>query len=197
MFAIMVPARSEIDRVEGLKGVEVAISSATIIEYLQDEMLERSGFAEEDIAGQDVRQIPIRLQMLLAGQVEAALLPETLVSLAERSGARVIVDDTVLDLSETVVALNDSLMSKDTTLKPRFLNALEKAAKKVNGESAGYGAALLSDINVPPEVRDSYQIPEFPVNALPSEREIDEIQAWLIEKGIIKEKMPYARIVSR
>ena len=35
----------------------------------------------------EIKKIPIRLQMLLSGQVTAALLPEPLLTLAETHGA--------------------------------------------------------------------------------------------------------------
>jgi NitT/TauT family transport system substrate-binding protein len=195
MFAILVNPNSEIDTVEKLKGVEVGIASATITEYLQEQILLSRGLSLEDIKGQDVRQIPIRLQLLLASQLEAAVLPETLVTLAEQGGARVIADDTVLALSETVVALNNGLMERDGTLKRRFLSSLRKAAEKLNGETADYARPLLANINVPPDVRAVYEVPDFAVDAVPSDKELTDIQDWLISKGVIRDRLPYSAIV--
>jgi len=195
MFAILVSPQSKIDNIEGLKGVKVAISNATIIEYLQDKMLEHYGFTEDEIASQEIKQIPIRMQLLLSGTIEAALLPEPLVSLAEYNGARVIVDDTVLDLPETVVAISNVLLERDPTLKDRYLNALESAVSKINSDSANLGDVLLAKINIPKEIKSSYKIPEFPVKAFPSEVEINQIQEWLIKKAIIKEKLLQERIL--
>lgn len=195
MFAILVSPQSKINNVEGLKGVKVAISNATVIEYLQDLMLQHYGFTDDEIAGQEIKQIPVRMQLLLDGTVEAALLPEPLVSLAEKSGARVIVDDTVLDLPETVVAISNSLLKRDPTLKDRFLKALENSAKKINNDSANLSDDLLAKINIPQPIKSSYEIPEFPLNASPSGAEINEIQEWLIKKAVLKEKIPLDRIL--
>ena len=195
MFAILVSPQSKINNIEGLKGVEVAISNATIIEYLQDKMLEHYGFTDDEIAGQEIKQIPVRMQLLLSGTIEAALLPEPLVSLAEYNGARVIVDDRILNLPETVIAINNALLKRDPTLKDRYLNALESAVNKINSDSANLSDDVLAKINVPEVIKSSYKIPEFPLNASPSGAEINEIQDWLIKKAILKEKLPQEKIL--
>lgn len=195
MFAIMVSPISEIESVEGLKGIEVGISYATNIEYMQDKILGYYGFTQDEIANQEIKQIPVRMQLLLSGELEAALLPETLVSLAELQGARVIADDTVLEFSETIIAIDNSLMERDSTLKGRFLNACEKAAINVNTDPASCNDILFASCNVPEPLRGKYQIPRFAENYVPTEAEIDEIQQWLVQKGVMDEKMPYEKIV--
>jgi len=195
MFAIMVSPESEIKSVAELKGVEVGIAYATNIEYMQEKILEHYGFTENEIASQEIKQIPIRLQLLLSGELEAALLPETLVSLAELQGARVIADDTVLEFSETVTALDNSLMEQDPTLRERFLNACEKAAIQINTDPESCNEIFFTSCNIAEVLQGSYKLPYFVVNYIPSEEEIDEIQAWLVQKGVLEEKMPYDKIV--
>jgi NitT/TauT family transport system substrate-binding protein len=195
MFAIMVSAESSIENVAELKGVEIGIAHATNIEYMQEKILEHYGFAEDEIASQEIKQIPIRLQLLLSGELESALLPETLVSLAELQGARAVADDTVLDFSETVIALDNSLMAQDPTLKERFLNACAKATRQINTDPESCNEIFFTSCNIAEVLQGRYQIPYFVENYVPSEEEIDEIQLWLVKKGVIDEKLPYDRIV--
>jgi len=195
MFAILVSPESEITSVDELKGVEVAISYSTNIEYMQDKILEYYGFTGDEIASQEVKQIPVRLQLLLSGGLEAAILPEPLISAAELQGARVTADDRVISFSETVIALDNSLMEQDSTLKERFLNACEKAANKLNTDPESCTELLYTKCSVPETLRGTYEIPYFVENYLPTEEEIDEIQEWLVLKGVLSEKLPYDKIV--
>lgn len=195
MFAIMVSPKSEIKNVEKLKGVEIGISYATNIEYMQDKILEHYGFTKAEIANTEIKQIPIRLQLLLSGELEAAILPETLVSMAELQGARAIADDRVLDFPETIIALDNSLMEQDVTLRARFLAACKKAAGEINTDPQSTNEILFTKCNVPEAVQKSYKIPHFAVDYIPSEAELDIIQEWLVQKGIIHTKMPYDKIV--
>lgn len=195
MFAILVSPGSNIDSAAKLSGVAVGIADATITEYLQDKMLESAGLTQSEIVGQDIKQIPVRLQLLLSGQVKAALLPEPMVTLAESKGAKAVIDDTVLNCPETVIALNNSLMKEDTTLQKRFLQALDKAANYVNSNPGDLMDIISANINIADEIKSIYKIPRFPVNALPSEEQINEIQKWLIDKDIIAGMLPYDRII--
>jgi NitT/TauT family transport system substrate-binding protein len=195
MFAILVSPKSSITDVDELKGVEIAIAYSTNIEYMQDKILEYYGFTEDEIASQEVKQIPIRLQLLLSGELEAALLPEPLVSTAELQGARVIADDRVISFSETVIALDNSLMQQDPTLKERFLNACQKAANKINTDPESCAELLYTKCSVPEVLQGKYSIPYFVENYVPTEEEINEIQEWLVQKGVLNEKLPYDKIV--
>jgi NitT/TauT family transport system substrate-binding protein len=195
MFAILVPSASEITVLLQLKGIEIAISYSTNIEYMQDKILEYYGFTETEFASQEIKQIPIRLQLLLSGGLEAAILPEPLISTAELQGARVIADDRVISFSETVIALDNSLMSKDPTLKERFLNACQKAANKLNTDPDSCTEIMYTRCNISTALQGKYEIPYFVVNHVPAEEEIDEIQEWLISKGVLSAKLPYDKIV--
>jgi NitT/TauT family transport system substrate-binding protein len=195
MFSILVSPKSKITSVNELKGVQIAISYSTNIEYMQDKILGHYGFTANEIANQEIIQIPVRLQLLLSGGIEAAILPEPLVSAAVLQGARVIADDRVIDFSETIIALDNSLMKQDPTLKERFLNACKKAAIQINTDPGSCTDILFAKCNVPPALRGIYEIPYFVENHTPGEDEIDQIQAWLIPKGVIDQKMPYDTIV--
>lgn len=72
-----------------LKGRQVAISRATIIEYLLDRIMAAEGYDPDYVEKLEIKKIPVRLQMLLADKVPAALLPEPLLTLAESRGAHV------------------------------------------------------------------------------------------------------------
>ena len=76
-FGLAVSPRSKVQTLEELKGKSCAIGRATIVELVLDALLEQEG-AAGSLEKRDIRQIPVRLQMLLSGQMESALLPEPL-----------------------------------------------------------------------------------------------------------------------
>ena len=106
MFGIAVSPGAGITDPAKIQGKDVAISSATIIEFLLDQLLGIQSMRPRDVTKIEIKKIPIRLQMLLSGQVTAALLPEPLLTLAETHGATVILDDRQLDTALTVLAIN-------------------------------------------------------------------------------------------
>ena len=103
-FGLAVSPSSSARSLADLKGRPCAIGRATIVEFVLDTLLAREN-AAGTLEKSDIRQIPVRLQMLLSGRMESALLPEPLLSLVEGQGARVLLDDRKLNLPLAVIAL--------------------------------------------------------------------------------------------
>lgn len=195
MFALVSAPGVGIEDLEGLRGKQVAISRATVIEYLLDRLLEVRGKTSDFVEKQEIKKIPIRLQMLLAGQIPAALLPEPLVTLAETRGARVLLDDRMLNTALTVLALRRELTKKDVSLASRFLEAYGKAVKAINSDPDGYKGTLQTRTQFPEAIKDQYPIPRFPAVTLPDPKDIEAVQDWLIRNGLADTRVPYEKVV--
>ncbi|MBW1720815.1 MAG: ABC transporter substrate-binding protein [Deltaproteobacteria bacterium] len=195
MFALVTAPESGIQDLDGLKGKPVAISRATIIEYLLDRLLQAYGKGPGYVEKQEIKKIPIRLQMLLANQIPAALLPEPLVTLAETKGGRVLLDDRILETTLTILALKRGLAGKDPSLVPRFLEAYGKAVDAINANPGGYMATLLNRTRFPKSLKDRYSIPGFPPVTLPDPKDIEDAQDWLIRNGLMDTPMAYEEVV--
>ena len=84
---VVAPAAAEkIRSLKDLDGTETAMSSATIIDYLLDRMKAEEKLSDGALRNLEVKQIPIRLQMLQTGKAATAMLPEPLVSVVEAKG---------------------------------------------------------------------------------------------------------------
>ena len=57
--------------------------------------------------------MPVRFELLMNGQLEAAALPEPLLTLAESQGAKILRDDTTGEnLSQTVLVFSDEYLAE-------------------------------------------------------------------------------------
>ncbi len=195
MFGIAVAPGSGITDLDGIQGKDVAISSATVIEYLLDRMLSARNIPAGNVTKQEIKKIPIRLQMLLSAQVTAALLPEPLLTLAETHGSKVIVDDRNLDTALTVLAVNLKHRPAIIALIPRFLKAYNTAVDKINANPSDFKEILITKTQFPPDVRDKYPVPVFPTGSLPPEADVLAVQEWLIKNNLIKTRISYADMV--
>ncbi|PKN75309.1 MAG: hypothetical protein CVU52_06145, partial [Deltaproteobacteria bacterium HGW-Deltaproteobacteria-10] len=101
MFAILSSPHSKNKNLEEVARQGIATSSNAIPEYLIIRLLQSQNINKNNITLIDVKNIPIRLQMLLSNQVSAALLPEPLATLAEKKGAKALIDDRAKGLSTT------------------------------------------------------------------------------------------------
>ncbi len=76
-FAIIAGSQSNISAVSDLEGREIAISNNTVIEYITDTLR-----GDVQLQKLEVKKVPIRMQMLLDNEIDAATLPEPLASYA-------------------------------------------------------------------------------------------------------------------
>jgi len=185
MFGLALAPGSDIDRPEHLVQRTIGISRATVIEFLLDRMLTAAGVPKGRIEKQDIKKIPIRMQLLLSGQIAAALLPEPLLSLAESRGARVLLDDRRLDLTETVIALKTNWIETDPGRLARFRTAYAKSVETIRQEPEAMIDILIRRCRLPSEQSAAFRPPAFPASELPSSRDIDLVQKWLIENRML------------
>ena len=195
MFGIVSAPESGLQTLEGLKGRTVAISKATVIEFLLDLILKKNGQPVDFVQKQDIKQIPIRLQMLLAGKVEAALLPEPLLTLAEIKGGKVLADDRGLDTSLTVLALKRELVEKDPELARRFIRAVSKAISMINAKPEAFRDIMMARTRIPAQAADHYRIPVFPEAVPPTPDDVAMAGEWLITQGMVPQKPSYEAVV--
>ena len=195
MFGIVASPGSGLNTLAALQGREVAISRATIIEYLLDRLLVSRGLAPDYVEKLEIKKIPIRLQMLLADQVPAALLPEPLLSLAELKGGEVLLDDRGLDTSETILALRVQVLAQRPGLAEKFLAAYGKAVRRINRNPDNYKDLLAARTRFPMPVKQQFRIPVFPEPAPPSARDVSAVQDWLGATGNHTDQMPYEALV--
>ncbi|MBP7688478.1 MAG: ABC transporter substrate-binding protein [Thermoflexales bacterium] len=195
-FSILASKASGITSADQLKGVEIGISQGTVIEYLTQRVLENAGLSTADIKTTNIPKIPDRLQMLAEGQLKAATLPEPAASLAVQSGSVLVISDASLPsvgTSEFSFSIN-TLKAKPETVK-KFLAALEKATVDVNTTPEKFNTLLTDKKLVPAPLIGKYQLPKFPAASVPSEAQLKDVQAWMIEKGLIKAEVAYNKLV--
>ncbi|MEW6258882.1 MAG: ABC transporter substrate-binding protein [Thermodesulfobacteriota bacterium] len=195
MFGLALAPGSDIDRPDRLVHRTIGVSRATVIEFLLDRMLTEASVPTDRIEKLDIKKIPIRMQMLLSGQIAAALLPEPLLSLAESKGARVLLDDRQLDMTETVIALNKNWVEADFGRLSRFRAAYSKAIETIRQEPEAMTDIMIRRCRLPSEQSSSFRPPVFPVAGLPSARDIDLVQKWLIDNRMLDTRISEHDIV--
>ena len=71
-YNLIAGGQAGISSVDGMRGKEIAISRNTIIEYVTDEVLAAQKMNEYDVSKVVIPQIPVRLEMLQSGNLDAA-----------------------------------------------------------------------------------------------------------------------------
>ena len=144
----------------------------------------------------EMKNIPIRMQMLLGGQVAAAVLPEPLATLAEAKGAQAIMDDAGTGLSSTVLAFNEEFLAQSPEKAKAFLRAVGRASVYINGKADDVRPIMNRECRIPDQLQKTFPIPEFPKLALPATGRVTDVYQWLHEKGVVKRELTYRQMVA-
>jgi len=195
-FRIIAAPGLEVNGPNDLANVPVGISQNTIIEYLNDRLLTAWGLPADQIAIEEVSAIPVRFELLMAGQLKAALLPDPLGQAAIASGASLIVDDTQFpEYSQSVLVFRtNSLSSKPETVRA-FLRAWNMAVVDINQNPNAYRDVLVENTRVPPIIEGTYNVPKFPEGEITSEAEWNDMIEWAQGKGLLDEPVLYDQAV--
>ena len=190
-FAILSSPGSGITRPEQLKNVPVSISTNSIIEYVTDNLLAEAGLKPEEIKKEAIAKIPVRLNLLLENKIQAACLPDPQAAIAESKGARLVIDDTSSNLSQTVIYFRDQYLDKSSGSVKKFLSAYARAVEDINREPAAYQDLLVEKARVPSEAVGVFTMDHYPAPKLPEREQVDRVVSWMSGKGLIKTHFTY------
>jgi len=195
MFALLASPKSGITGITQAGTEQIAISRASVIEYVLDRMLAEKGVDSQSVKKTEIRAIPIRYQMLMADKIKLAVLPEPLVTQAESQGARVIADDRRLDMPLTVFAFNKAFLETHPGVAGRFLRAYKRAVESVNRQPDAFKGLLVEKTQLPPSIKDLFKVPTFPVSERPTGRDVGEAEDWLLKNRLIAKPIPFGSVV--
>lgn len=202
IFRILAAPNSPLVTPADLSGVPIGVSEGTVIEYLTDRLLESAGVT--DIRNEVVPAIPLRFELLMQGQLRAAMLPDPLAQAAIESGAVLIIDDTVFvpdpetaapdtqSISQSVVVFIKPFIDRNPEAVAAFLRAWDRAVVDLNADPEVYRALFLEQVPVPESIQDTYVIPPFPRGQITTEAVWDDYIAWLLDREIIEDAPAYS-----
>ena len=196
MFAILTKPGGGYLSAEDLAGIPVAASSNTVIHYVIEKLLTANGVTADKIELLESKNIGLRFQMLTTGQVEAAALPEPLISAAAAQGAGIIADDAGLSTSQTVLIFSEDFIKRNPGTVKRFLRAVETASKYIAANPDSARSAMVEYARLPEPMMTKYPIPKFPELFLPEVGDMTEVIVWLTEKGVVNQKLTYENLVN-
>jgi len=189
-FGIVVPPKSQIADVKALAGVPVGTSSATIQEYVLDGLMAEAKVASSAVKTEEVKKVPVRYELLMAGKLKAAALPEPFLTLAEQGGATIVGDDTkaASNLSQTVLVFADDYLAKTggAATREAVLAAWDLAVNDINKAPDAYRDLLAEKAQTPESLATTHKINVYPTAQLPTVERVDATLDWMRAKGYLK-----------
>ena len=201
LFALVSAPGSRIQSLEDWKAaaprrVQVGLLQDSIIFYSAERMLQALDADPAMIEPVSTLQVPTRMEMVVAGQIEAALLPEPISRVALARGAHLIADSSVMQQTAGVLLFTPRALTAKADQIAAFYRAYNRAVDSINADPDGYRQLVVDAAGFPPLVRDSMVIPRFQRARVPSRAEFDDVAGWMRGKGLLDAAVDYRRLVN-
>jgi NitT/TauT family transport system substrate-binding protein len=197
-FGIAVKPGSKVTSLKELANVPVGTSSATIQEYVLDKLMLAAGVPASQIKKNEVKKVPVRFELLMSGKLDAAALPEPFLSLAEKTGAKVIADDTKgANISQTVLIFSQKYLDDpaNAAAVSKLLGVWDTAVGTINAAPDSFRALLVDKARLPAPLATSYKVNTYPTAQLPAEADVQSVLDWMQGAGLLKVPVTYADLM--
>ena len=179
-----------------LAGANIGISENTIIDYWNDRILAAAGVDATRITRTNVPQLPVRFELLMNNQLDAAILPDPLATLGILQGAPILADDTLRpEIAVSVLACRSDFIAAKPDAVRGLLAGWDRAVAAINRDPAAYRNILIQNTRVPEPLQDRYDLPSFPVEQIPTPQQVADVADWLLGKGLIEALPDYSTVV--
>jgi len=194
-YGIATSAQSGIKTLTGLRGKRIGMSVNTIIQYSVDAQLAAAGVSMSEYEAVAVPRMPLRLEMLQQGQIEAASLPDPLLTAAVTQGA------ILLSATDENTGINGVMIFSKKTLDTRldalkaFYRAYYRAASQINADPDAHRKFLVEKAGFPESVKNTYRFVHYRKPSLPDEKQVANVLNWLKARKLLDAEIAYADIV--
>ena len=198
-FGIAAAPKSGVKSLTELASVPVGTSSATIQEYVLDGLMSEAGVATSSVKVEEVKKVPVRFELLMAGKLKAAALPEPFLTLAEQGGAPLVASDTsaTANLSQTVLVFSDKYLATPggAAAEAGLLRAWDIAVNDINKDPQSVLPLLVEKAKLPEALKATYKVNTYPTAQVPTQAQVEAVLTWMKEKGYLKGNVTYQDLV--
>ncbi|MFW5685029.1 MAG: ABC transporter substrate-binding protein [Spirochaetota bacterium] len=175
--------------------VETGMLADSIVNYAATRMLEAVSLDPSRVEIVPTTQIPVRMEMVAAGELEAAVLPEPVTRMAVGSGAHELVSTDVLDRTPGVLIVTGRAVEEKGTALDALLRAYNRAVEAVNADPDSYRSLIVERLAFPPPTAATMRIPTYRSAAPPTQEQVADVGSWMRDRGLVDSLPPHRDIV--
>lgn len=185
-FCFIVSKQSGINAQEQLRTKNIAVSRNTVTEYATDLLLDRAGIATTDVNKPEIGSIPLRLQLLGYGQIDATFLPDPLASIAMVFECKSLISTRELGVNLTGTAFSQKALDAKSEQIRRLVTAYNLAVEYIQAHPQNeWKQVLTEEFGVPEALTGLIALPAYERATRPAEADIASAVAWLKAQGRI------------
>lgn len=158
---------------EEKKDVKVGLMEISVVNYLADQYL--TDYNMEKVF---INEMPVRLQMLMAGELDMAILPEPMASKAQLNGLEKRVYGESTDYTPNVMIFTQETIDKYPEAVKAFHGAYNQAVAEINANPEVGKAILIDELELDPKVAELMVLPTYNEARLPEEAFVQDVKVW-------------------
>ncbi|GHV63003.1 hypothetical protein AGMMS49587_11600 [Spirochaetia bacterium] len=185
-YGIVGSAKLNVKTLADLRGKRVGLSTNTIIQYTVDAQLASAGISMSEYEPVSVPRMPLRLEMIQNGQIEAVSLPEPLLTAAVAQGGALLSTTDATGIDAGILLFSKKILDSRLNDVTKFYRAYYRAAQKINAGPDAYRDYLVEKAAFPAAVRDAYRFVTYRKPSLPDKAQIDQALAWLKTRNLLE-----------
>lgn len=175
---------------EGGKEVSIGLMEISVTNYVADLFL-----TDYELDKQFIAEVPLRIQMLLAGELDMAVLPEPMASNAQSKGLEKMLVTESEDFAPNVMIFNQTTLKEETEKVAAFHQAYNAAVLAMEGQDEAVKALLIKRIGLDESIQELIVLPDYHTTRLPSEEYVEEARQWVEQLLNQKMTVPYDELV--
>lgn len=150
--------------------MEISVSNFLVDQWLGD---------THNIEKVYVNAIPARMEAAITGQLDMALLPEPIATVAELNGLEKLIFEPVDGFSPDVMAFTQTAIDLKSDAIQAFVDGYNKAVLDIQKDESLARDAIINNVpNVSPDLKDLMNLPQYHQARLPSEEYIQKVIDW-------------------
>ena len=166
--------------------VDASVTAYTLIDYATERSLVDAHGKPFAYTRVEVQKIPIRLEMLSSGELDAAILPEPFATIGQSKGLVAI--DVPRGLTVGITGLlfqRSALTSKEEAVRS-FVSGYNQAIDYMQSHPRSeWAGALEKLLGVPKELAMRIPLPTYTKVTAPQTEDLTPILEWMKEKGLV------------
>ena len=168
-----------------LRGKHIGLSSNTLIEYATERALVDATGKPLTYTRVEVQKIPIRLEMLSSGELDAAILPEPFASTGQALGLHTIEVPGGLTQGITGLLFQNKVLERSDDLRAFVAGYNQAVSFMQSHPRSAWIGALGKLLGITKQQAEQIQVPDYQPVTAPSPEALQPILSWMKEKKLV------------
>ena len=184
-FRLVFGRDDKLTDISHLRGKHIGLSSNTLIEYATERALVDATGKPLSYTRIEVQKIPIRLEMLSSGELDAAILPEPFASTGQALGLHAIEVPGGLTQGITGLLFQNKVLGRSDDLRAFVAGYNEAVSFMQSHPRSAWIGALGKLLGITKQQAEQIQLPDYQPVTAPSPEALQPILSWMKEKKLV------------